>query len=661
MSYHQVKRPRLALSCLVCRRRKVKCGKEQPRCQNCERMGETCVYNTGIRDPQTGRVCHSTEQKEGNTTTELSFNGQLGYEEPNQENSSSNQYISQESSVSVPVDHISFQPGSRVRHIGKTFWGFVNGQVRKLSYTSILKKRPSGMPPPHISSVSLAKTMGLLPTKPVSDTLVRSFFVSVYPIHPVLDISTFQSDYDAFWAWSREGSLVPPPKLVDDPTFFCLLFAVFYAGAFVIPAAIWEKYPPPLNKLDRNTTIEQQKTACSTSLDACQATEYPTLNTIATSILVQTLSSSQSTLGHGLFVATTIRLSQSLGLHREIEAAEFQSSHHYRRRIWWHVLWLDIQSSIATGLPPCYENDKLAVLLMVSAPPKRSAVMFYAIGRYETARLQSSILKEFQSAFSPNSSGEHKIPVDSITRHLDAIKSLHSIIDGLITKIPAYDTTEGLVPASWTNASPQTHPTLYEDNSDNPGILGIWVKSMLSFIKLEAMLMLQKLLLGPPESTSSRAYWPRTIQLCLYFLQSYLQLCRTPAFEPYAWFFSDYYVPRQCSLLVLLYLNYYPQPERVQEAQYLVNEFIDYVCTRHELVRLAKEQPQPQQRPDLPSDIKLLIRLREQLDSRQRNTDNHNPYSVQTEQANTTIPSPGMEESPVAEVFTAFQIWPSII
>jgi Fungal specific transcription factor domain/Fungal Zn(2)-Cys(6) binuclear cluster domain len=38
------KRRRLALSCVTCRRRKVKCGREEPKCVRCEKGGTECLY-----------------------------------------------------------------------------------------------------------------------------------------------------------------------------------------------------------------------------------------------------------------------------------------------------------------------------------------------------------------------------------------------------------------------------------------------------------------------------------------------------------------------------------------------------------------------------------------------------------------------------------------
>ncbi|KAJ5106717.1 C6 zinc finger domain protein [Penicillium angulare] len=66
-----VKRPRMALSCLRCRRRKVRCGKEQPQCRRCELASKACVYSTGVRDPDTGRVIPSMDNDHSNSTSDI--------------------------------------------------------------------------------------------------------------------------------------------------------------------------------------------------------------------------------------------------------------------------------------------------------------------------------------------------------------------------------------------------------------------------------------------------------------------------------------------------------------------------------------------------------------------------------------------------------------
>ena len=44
-----ITRPRPSLSCVICRRRKVRCGREQPACSNCVRAQETCKYQSDIQ------------------------------------------------------------------------------------------------------------------------------------------------------------------------------------------------------------------------------------------------------------------------------------------------------------------------------------------------------------------------------------------------------------------------------------------------------------------------------------------------------------------------------------------------------------------------------------------------------------------------------------
>ena len=54
-SSRHISRPRPSFSCESCRRRKVRCGREQPKCNACQRIGESCEYaqNT-VKDKSTG-------------------------------------------------------------------------------------------------------------------------------------------------------------------------------------------------------------------------------------------------------------------------------------------------------------------------------------------------------------------------------------------------------------------------------------------------------------------------------------------------------------------------------------------------------------------------------------------------------------------------------
>lgn len=64
------------------------------------------------------------------------------------------------------------------------------------------------------------------------------------------------------------------------------------------------------------------------------------------------------------------------------------------------------------------------------------------------------------------------------------------------------------------------------------------------------------------------------------YLKDYLQLYRTSAFQPYAWFFSSYYGPQQAALVLLTYLQDHPQPKNPQLARYCVDEFVHFLTVQ---------------------------------------------------------------------------------
>ena len=142
------------------------------------------------------------------------------------------------------------------------------------------------------------------------------------------------------------------------------------------------------------------------------------------------------------------------------------------------------------------------------------------------------------------------------------------------------------------------------------------------------------------------------MRLCLQYLQIYLDLCRTAIFEPYAWFFSEYFAPRQCSLLILLYLKHHAQPDNVQIARGLVNEFLDYVCSR--------QGSDNHRDSKTPLDIQVLISLREEIDFKHLfNTGSFGTFESTTQEFSTTE-LPGEQDwpqDPATEIFTSFESW----
>lgn len=154
-----IKKPRISLSCIVCRRRKVRCGREQPECANCVRMKETCVYRAMARDESTGRVrpaspspqnCHcggsdphhlphpnphsqsqpgvSRTRRDGRTACSADQHQHQHQPSLSRPASHSNRF-SDPRTTPLCRDYLSLRRGAHVRYIGPTFWGSISGKV----------------------------------------------------------------------------------------------------------------------------------------------------------------------------------------------------------------------------------------------------------------------------------------------------------------------------------------------------------------------------------------------------------------------------------------------------------------------------------------------------------------------------------------------------
>lgn len=362
------------------------------------------------------------------------------------------------------------------------------------------------LPLPHIAAADLANLLKSLPPKPICDIFLQVFFVTVWSLTPLVHPTTLRTDYDEFWEWCRNSeTAMPPVKIVDNPTFVCLLFAIIFCGASAASAATWTL--PLLQTLQMETITNHLKSAYTASLSMCQYLEHPTFNTLVSTLLTEPFMDRPSEpIQNQLSLSTTVRIAQTMGLHCESTWSALDPvTREMRRRVWWHIVALDVKSSISTGLPLCCGKDMQERVSMItftrdeeigdisstSSPPAESlklgesAAMIYAIGRYETARLESKIVISLQNA----QGLKHKDFSELVT----ATKQLHQRLDDLIAKIPTEGfPARGFIPSSWKKASPQTHPALYKDDTTKPTVFAAWVRIMLTLLKFEVAILMQK-------------------------------------------------------------------------------------------------------------------------------------------------------------------------
>ncbi|KAJ5749880.1 hypothetical protein N7533_006908 [Penicillium manginii] len=519
--------------------------------------------------------------------------------------------------------------GARERHVGQGFWAFVEDKnlTDQLSIPRYLfYNEPEGepfMPPSYISSFALAKLLTRLPTKPVCDALLQAFLVRVYPIYPLINPPTFIPQYQLFWQLLSSGNseFLACPKLLEDPTYVCVIWAIMFAGSSALSFAEWNS--APFNDLDQLQTIDQLQLACSESLIACRHTDHPTLNSLTASIIAYHFDVKKG-LSSSLFVTTTQRLAHSMGLHLDASDPQLNSSSaEHNRRIWWHIVWLDLQTSVATGLPTCCSETMIETSRMISDlrytssnlesmtsceitsseefASEISMIMIHAIGKFRTAKLQHQMIGLFQR------SGE--IQARDIRNLVKSMKESHILIDELIAKIPVHGIPEkGMIPSCMTNVSPAASPDLYEDRASEPTVWSTCARIALSLYKLESVIMLQHALLPDLDSMLvPHSAWNRIIRLCLAYMRCYLQLCQVPAFNPYSWFWSSYSGPRRCTFLILHFLiNSHSEHRDRQEMLFYVDEFITYWGSVSILIPIQCESALP--------PMNMLAKMRQQLE-----------------------------------------------
>lgn len=386
------------------------------------------------------------------------------------------------------------------------------------------------MPLPWIDSPGLANLLKSLPNKPICDLFFWSFLVGVRPIHPLIHVPTFRNDYNSFWQWCRNSDTsLPNKKLLEDPTYLCLLFSVLYCGATTAPSSIWGA--TILHGLQKESIVEQLKTAFSTSLKLCQHLQHPTFDTLVASLLGHSCLEHRSDPSDEVrFVSTIVRIAQGMGLHREGTLFGLdQITCELRRRVWWHIVWLDVQASILNGSQTCcgssgaqheismvaetrdedlHKSVNNGPLTPSSTPPIKvnSILMLFAVGHCETARFNHLL-----TSYVHSTQALRKAQCDEL---VNALRRLHIKIDTLIARIPARGIPEqGFIPSRLANASPLTHEELYLDHPTQPTVFTSWTRIMLTMLKAESAILLQKSFLGRGDRKSKQRMWNRYVDL----------------------------------------------------------------------------------------------------------------------------------------------------
>ncbi|OJJ45807.1 hypothetical protein ASPZODRAFT_69040 [Penicilliopsis zonata CBS 506.65] len=312
---------------------------------------------------------------------------------------------------SLNLGHLSLDERGRSRYVGTTYWAYISHEINELnqmlkeqnrSYdnlgsdesasdgpaiastgigpqTSRWKGLPNARTPParqesfsqgeifqrsilfpSAGSPSVQtkivdpEMLAHLPTKRQSHILYKGFMSGIHAVSPVIHPPTILKLYNAFWEWYDNSSYSGEP--CPDPTFIPLLYAIWYCGSVTISI---RSIKADFNVSSRHALSHPYHDETTRWLSKTCFLRSPSLHGLAAYVLVQTvLSKEEEPLTSSLFVSLGMRVAQSMGLHRDpakfgIASAEAE----YRRRLWWHIMYMDCIIAMASGLPPIIPED----------------------------------------------------------------------------------------------------------------------------------------------------------------------------------------------------------------------------------------------------------------------------------------------------------------
>lgn len=197
---------------------------------------------------------------------------------------------------------------------------------------------------------SLASTLSELPPREVCDSVYEDFVERVHPLIPLIHLPTFDRLYRRFWDWHKTWTVgdAPDGVLAENPSFLPLLLTVLFTGS--IARSTSDAVPTMHLPLDR------QKKLYSMILAALAMVGFPhspsLYSLMAFLLLNSMLIREEESLSSCSFVAVAFRVCQAMGLHKDgtefgLDDVQIEE----RRRVWCHLMHLDVMTSIVSGLP----------------------------------------------------------------------------------------------------------------------------------------------------------------------------------------------------------------------------------------------------------------------------------------------------------------------
>ncbi|KAF1956778.1 hypothetical protein CC80DRAFT_412928, partial [Byssothecium circinans] len=394
------RRNRLITSCLECRRRKLKCDKQQP-CINCTKFSRSCIFIQV--DPQAQAKLAEVKEKMGmlertleeevasKTPSKRSIKSpsyeapvlpgqEPGYSDQEEDDDvkglESNELLVQDASYYEDDDNddiVDLGISMGKLRITERIGGLVRPRLTE-ELKSALKGIPEdnapnpfagGSPQSWMSpgsdyvapssrfifspNADNASLLAYLPSKVLVDKLVAHYWQVVHVIVRTVHRPSFERHYQVFW---KNVNI----RLEPRPSFQALLFAMLLSSIISMPE---DKVLTEFG-VEKQSLVDNFRQGTESALaraNFLQTTKLETLQAFVTYLLP--LCRAEVSRAHSALVGTCIRLAECMGLHRDPSSytnnpIEIQ----IRRLIWFQVAYLDLRTSEATGPRPQIRRDE---------------------------------------------------------------------------------------------------------------------------------------------------------------------------------------------------------------------------------------------------------------------------------------------------------------
>jgi hypothetical protein len=342
------------------------------------------------------------------------------------------------------------------------------------------------------SAQGITDILSGLPPQDTCDHMYQNFVETVHPLIPLLHLPTFDNLYRRFWDWHKTWAIGASPHgvLAENPSFLPMLLAVLFTGSISHP------WPPNICvPLDAQKKLHAM---IPVALTMVGFPHRPSLYSLMAFLLLNSmLIREEESLSSCSFVAVAFRVCQAMGIHKDgkdFGLDEVQTEE--RRRVWCHLMHLDVMTSILSGLPLIASSEMFSDTRMIrelrdeyigkvqltEGIDSSSFIdpnYIVAAGRYDsTSCMRNILLWQFS----------HK-PVS-----LDCVKSMEESIEGLQIRTKTRIKRLGLLPleelGSPSCRSNSFPPTPCGDNTEELPPRALWGRDLLCLMVEKAYCLL---------------------------------------------------------------------------------------------------------------------------------------------------------------------------